>query len=131
LRGGWMHKLTSLSEPIAQKRLEIGDGVDLLNGFLEVVAQTAKSDPGRSARGGLIRLHLPVLSEPVIENHVTGAVISIAWLAHGTDIDHHLAFTERVLVVDLLGCEKLEVLGEDARDVGMPLKTIPFDELKQ
>src|SRR4051812_31474369 len=89
---GRLHaKLTSLSEPVAQERFEIGDRVDLLDRLLVIVIQPAERDPRRVRRRYRSRAS-GLFSEPVVEDHVAGAVVSVSRLAHRADVDEHLAF---------------------------------------
>src|SRR5205085_12598450 len=96
--------LPPLAEPVAEEVVEVVDAVDVLDRRLDVVLDPAEAD-------GF-----------VVQQDVTGPPVAIARLADRADVAQRLAAVEPVDRVDLLRAVELQVLGEDARDVGVALE---------
>lgn len=113
---------STLAKPVPQERLKFRDGVDLLDGGLVIVGEAAEVNPNRTG-------HAVVFA--VFEDDVTRARIAVARLANRADVHHHLAFSQCVLVVNLLGGVELIPFRKNTWDMCMSLKTVALNQLKK
>src|ERR1700737_1291206 len=101
--------LTPLPKSIAQKIIELGNVVDLLDGFIERILDTLKTQGARrlaSAAGSGRMLELPAAT--TVEHHVAGGRVAVARLADRADIDHRFFVGQTVFVSDLFGAEEVQ-----------------------
>ena len=85
----------------------------------------------RTKRGPFGLVFGVVLGQAVFKDHIAGAVVPVTRLSHRADVDQQLTLAQAVFQVDLIGREELKTLGEDAGDMGMPLKTVSPNKLEQ
>src|SRR6185437_10280745 len=105
----------SIAKTVAEKILQLGDGIDLLDGRIDVVFNAA------------------ITNGFAIEQDVAGAPVAVARLTDRSDLAQCLATIEPMAVIDLFGtAELIQVVGhlldEDARHMGMTLETVALDQ---
>src|SRR6476659_10106540 len=105
----------AVAETIAEKVLQLRDGINLLDGGINVVLDAAVAD-------GV-----------AVEQDVAGAPVAVARLTDRADVAQRLAAVEFVAVVDLIGAAELveivrHLLNEDAGNVRMALEAVALDQ---
>ena len=102
--------LPTLTEAVAEEVFQIGDVINFLHGFINVVLDTMVSD------------------DVVIECNIASPPIAVTRLAHGADVAQGFATVEFVGGIDVIRREELQILGENPRNVGVTLEAVFIDE---
>lgn len=64
----------------------------------------------------------------VLQDHVGSPVVAVSRLPDRTDVDQHLLAAQGVVEIDFLGSKEIQIFGENAGDVRVPLETILVDK---
>lgn len=89
------------TEPVTEKTIQRGYGVDLLAGRLKRVFQPAISQFWSMCRGGIRRC------AAVVQNHVTRTPVAVTWLTDRADIHKSFAAIKRNFVSKIAGAMEL------------------------
>ena len=98
--------LAAVAQTVAQEVFQIRNGVDLLDGGIDVI------------------LHAPVTDRLAVEQNVTSAPVAVARLAHRADVAKGFAAVKLIHVINFLGAVEFQRFGENTGDVRVPLETV-------
>lgn len=101
---------TTVPQAVSQKIIELRDGINLGDCFLDVVFDSVKRN--------LV----------IVENDVGCAWIIISGLTDGSDIDKSFLLAQIILKIQFFGIEKTEAFCENSRHVCVPLKTVILNQ---
>lgn len=104
--------LPAFQEAFAEKVVEFGDVEDFLSCDGGVIFDSAK------------------LNFVVFEHDIAASGVGIAGLSDASDVDHQFLVAKGVGITNLAGRIKSEILGENARDMGVSLEAVFLDEAK-
>src|SRR5438309_742370 len=102
--------LPPVAQPVTQEVFELGNRVNLVHRRVDIVFDAAEAN-------GLL-----------VEQNVTRPPVAVAGLSHRTDVAERLAAIEVINVIDVFGAVELVILGENARNMRVPLKAISLNQ---